>query len=311
MRDSRRRRVVVGILIVISLTLILLDLRGDGGPLSGIRSVGASVLGGIQSAASGITTPVVGFFGSIGNWGDQTARISDLENEVARLEAELKTVEVDKARIEELNELLRVAGAGQYLMLPAQVISVGPAQGFAWTVTLDAGSNDGIEPEQSVINGQGLVGRVLEVTENTATVLLIVDSTSSVGARVAGSNEIGILSGSGRQDVLEFQLLDPSAPVDVGDALVTYGSRGGRPYAPGIPIGEVLEVSGTPGQLTRIAVVKPFVDISTLDLVGVVVQPPRVDPRDAVLPDAPVDTNPTTTPEPDLQTAEPIPTPVP
>ena len=86
MRDTRRRRFIVGILIVVSLTLILLDLRGDGGPLSFLRGAGGGVFGSIESAVSGVTNPVAGFFGSIGSWGDQTQRIADLEAQKAALE---------------------------------------------------------------------------------------------------------------------------------------------------------------------------------------------------------------------------------
>lgn len=87
------------------------------------------------------------------------------------------------------HELLRVAGAGRYRTLPAQVIAVGPAQGFAWTVTIDAGELDGLEVDMTVINGAGLVGRVVEVGPRTATVVLLVDATTSVwgpGGGVAG-----------------------------------------------------------------------------------------------------------------------------
>ena len=108
-------------------------------------------------------------------------------------------------------------------------------------------------------------------------------------ARQPGINpsRLGIVAGSGRQDSLEFQLLDPMAELTVGDSLVTFGSKGGRPYAPGLPIGEVVEVGGTAGQLTRVATIRPFVDMSSLSVVGVVIRPPRVDPRDSVLPTAP------------------------
>jgi len=133
-------------------------------------------------------------------------------------------------------------------------------------------------------------------------VVLIVDPSVSVGARVAGSQEIGILSGNGKQNELQYQLLDPLASLDKGAALVTFGSKDGRPYVPGVPIGEVLSVAGTAGQLSRVATVRPFADISALSIVGVVVRPPRTDPRDSVLPaipDAPaVTSTPTPTPSP-------------
>ena len=71
-----------------------------------------------------------------------------------------------------------------------------------------------------------------------------------------------------------------------GDRLVSFGFEGGV-YVAGIPLGTITEVRGTPGQLTRIATVVPFVDVTRLDLVGVIVQPPRTDPRDSVLPPKP------------------------
>ncbi len=118
----------------------------------------------------------------------------------------------------------------------------------------------------------------------TSTVVLLVDVSSAVGGRVATTEEIGIVSGTGRQDSMEFQLLDPLAELVIGDALVTFGSRGGRPYAPGIPIGDVVDITGSAGQLARVATVRPFVDVSQLSVVGVIIRPPRDDPRDSVLP---------------------------
>ena len=136
----------------------------------------------------------------------------------------------------------------------------------------------------TVINGDGLVGRILKVNPTTSTVVLMVDVSSAVGGRVATTEEIGIVSGTGRQDSMEFQLLDPLAELVIGDALVTFGSRGGRPYAPGIPIGDVVDITGSAGQLARVATVRPFVDVSQLSVVGVIIRPPRDDPRDSVLP---------------------------
>lgn len=296
MRDTRRTRLVLGLLLLAALTFVVLDLRaGEGGPLQPIRSAAATVFGPLERAAATVFGPVVGFFGDIGSLGDKDAQIEQLRRENEQLRADANTYAADKARADQLDALLRVAGAGQYRTVPAQVIAVGPAQGFAWTVTIDAGEQDGIAPEMTVINGDGLVGRVVTVGPDTATVVLLVDTTTSIGARIAGSQEIGILSGTGRQDVMELQLLDPLAPVEPGDRLVTFGSRGGRPYAPGIPIGEITEVAGTPGQLTRVATVRPFVNVSALDLVGVVTEPPRTDPRDSVLPPVPT---PSATPSP-------------
>jgi len=294
---SRRTRIILSILVVASLTFVILDLRGGDGPFSSARAAVSSVIGGIQSGAATIFSPITGSSEWWSTQMNQSGQIRDLTVENERLNSALVSSANDIARADQLDALLRVAAVGRYRVTPAEVIAVGPAQDFAWTVTIDAGSLDGLEEDMTVINGDGLVGRVLKVYNSTATVVLIVDPESSVGGRVAGSQEIGLVSGTGRQNSLEFQLLDPLGEVNPGDAVVTFGSKDGRPYAPGLPIGEVVDVTGSAGQLARIATVRPFANMSQISVVGVVVKPPREDPRDSVLPNAPVAT-PTGTPTP-------------
>jgi len=285
MRDTRRSRIVLAILVLVAITLIVFDLRGgDSGPTRPLRAAGETVLGSAERAMASVVVPVRGFLESLGGLGDADARIAQLEADNARLQAELATVANDRARVADLEALLGLVATNDYEAVPAQVIAVGPAQGFAWTVTIDAGSRDGIERDMSVISGAGLVGRTIDVGPATSTVLLIVDATSSVGGRLSGTSQIGIVSGTGRQDSLTMQLLDPLAVVDVGDVVVSFGSEGGRPYAPGIPIGVVAEMRGTEGQLTRSAILEPYVDISRLDIVGVVLRAPASAPRETLNP---------------------------
>lgn len=281
---SRRTRIVLAVLVVASLTFVILDLRGGEGPFASVRSVAANVLGGLERAAATVFSPITGAGSWWSSMRDQANQIDTLTVENDALRSQLETLQADRTRVAALDGLLRVASVGQYRFVPAEVIAVGPVQDFSWTITVDAGRNDGIEQDMSVINGAGLVGRVLKTTADTSTVVLIVDQGSAVGGRIAGTGEIGIVAGIGSQDEVEFELLDPLADVRVGDALVTFGSKGGRPYAPGLPIGEVIEVQGTGGQLTRVARVRPFADMSQLSIVGIVTKPPREDPRDSVLP---------------------------
>jgi len=142
-----------------------------------------------------------------------------------------------------------------------------------------------------VLTGDGLVGRVTRAGPSTATVLLVTDATATVGARLEESQEIGVVQGKGRRGLgsgtstpLRFQLLDAGAPMRVGQRLVTLGSQGDRPYVPGVPIGTVVKIEQTPGSLTRTAYIQPFPHFTSLDVVGVVVAPPKTDPHDAVLP---------------------------
>ena len=289
-RDTRRTRVLLALLLVTSISLITIDYRGgERSPLDGVRSLAAAVFGPVERVAAAIASPVSDAVDSVGRLGDGRGEADRLAKENQELKRRLRTSGVDRNRVQELDALLHLAGAGRYRVLPAQVIAIGSAQTFSWTVTLDAGSRDGIRPDMTVLNGDGLVGRVKTVGPSTATVLLAVDPESSVGVRLEGSMEVGFTTGQGIGDDgdLDLQLLDGQSTVERGDRLVTFGSQGATPYVPGVPVGEVVSVQGTPGSQTRAAVVAPYVDFSSLDLVGVVIEPPRRDPRDAVLPPQP------------------------
>jgi rod shape-determining protein MreC len=225
----------------------------------------------------------------LGGGGADADRLAE-QNKALR--SRLRTSALDRSRAQELDDLLKVAGAGRYRIVPARVIAIGAAQTFSWTVTLDAGSKDGIRPDMTVLDGDGLVGRVKTVGPSTSTVLLAVDPESTIGVRLEGSMEVGFTTGQGVRDRgdLDLRLLDGQSSVAPGDRLVTFGSQGDTPYVPGVPVGRVVTVSGSPGSQTRTAVVAPYVDFTSLDLVGVVVEPPRKDPRDSVLPPKPAAT---------------------
>lgn len=281
---------LLALLLVTSVSLITIDYRGgDRSPLDGLRSLAAAVFGPVEQVAAAIAGPVSDAVDSVSRLGEGSDEVDRLRRENEELTRRLRTSKLDRNRAAELDELLRLAGAGRYRVVPAQVIAIGSAQSFSWTVTIDAGTGDGIHPDMTVLNGDGLVGRVKTAGPSTATVLLAVDPDSSVGVRLEGSMEVGFTTGQGIGDggALDLRLLDGQSTVVRGDRLVTFGSQADTPYVPGVPVGEVRSVQGTPGSQTRTAVVDPYVDFTALDLVGVVVEPPRKDPRDAVLPPRP------------------------
>ena len=132
----------------------------------------------------------------------------------------------------------------------------------------------------TVLNGEGLVGRLKIVGSTTSTVLLAIDPEFNVGVRLP-NNAMGVVSGHGRS-AMSLELLDPTARVKVGDGLVTQGSLDQTPFVWGVPVGSVISATNPLAGDVQNGQVKPYVDFSTLDLVGVVVEPPRVDPRDAL-----------------------------
>ena len=149
---------------------------------------------------------------------------------------------------------------------PAQRAVGGAARGVG-------GLFDGIEPGQTVVAGDGLVGRTLRVGPFTATVLLLTDPGFTVGARLTREGTIGLATGDG--EGLAYSLVE-GGRIAQGDALLTTGSD---TFVPGVPVGRVTSVDPDAGALVTTATVEPFVDVSSLDLVGVVTEPPRGTPR--------------------------------
>ncbi|MEU9186061.1 rod shape-determining protein MreC [Streptomyces sp. NPDC048484] len=293
MRDTRESRLLLVLLIAIAFALITVDIRGgEDSPVDGARRGAATVFGPIEDGVSTAVDPVGNAIQAVKDSGGRHSRVAQLERDNAGLKAKLGSDDRNRSRVKQLDKILKTAGAGQYGIKGAEVIAIGAAQGFSWTVTIDAGANDGIKRDMTVLNGDGLVGRVTTVGPGTATVLLANDPDFTVGTRMESSDELGFASGQGDRP-LRVELLNGKAKIKKGDRLVTFGSQADKPFVPGVPVGLVSRVDPSGGDLTRTIYVTPFASFSKLDIVGVVVQAPRKDPRDEVLPPKP---KPTPTP---------------
>ncbi|MFD9504079.1 rod shape-determining protein MreC [Streptomyces sp. NPDC060035] len=287
MRDTRESRLLLVLLIAIAFALITVDIRGgEESPVDGARQAAATVFGPVENGVAAAVDPVGNAIGAVRDSGERHDRIAALEQENAALKAKLGSDDRNSSKVRQLDTMLKAAGAGQYGIKGAEVIAIGAAQGFSWTITIDAGSNDGVKRDMTVLNGEGLVGRVTTVGPNTATVLLANDPDFTVGTRMEKTDELGFATGQGSRP-LSVQFLNGKAEVKKGDRLVTFGSSKDKPFVPGVPVGEVVRVDPSGGDLTRTVYVRPFVGFTKLDIVGIVVQAPREDPRDMVLPKQP------------------------
>jgi rod shape-determining protein MreC len=281
------------LLIAIAFALITVDIRGgQDSPVQGARQAAAAVFGPIENGVSSAVDPVGNAIAAVRDSDSRHDRIAQLEHDNTALKAKLGSDDRNRSRLNQLDKMLKMAGAGQYGIKGAEVIAIGAAQGFSWTVTIDVGSNDGIQRDMTVLNGDGLVGRVTTVGPDTATVLLANDPDFTVGTRMESSDELGFASGQGDRP-LRVEMLNGKAKIKKGDRLVTFGSQADKPFVPGVPVGVVSRVDPSGGDLTRTIYVTPYVSFSKLDIVGVVVEAPRKDPRDTVLPAKP---KPTPTP---------------
>jgi rod shape-determining protein MreC len=284
--DTRRTRLLLGVALFAALVLMAVDYAGGSSPVMvAARGLVGSGLGAAERGMSVVTRPISRFFRSGLAGGAAGGRMAVLERQLAAMRAELSAAQLATARYRQLGALAGVSRAGGYTVLPAVVIAFG--QGYQRTVTLDVGRADGVRPEQTVLDGAGLVGQVTAVGPKTCTVLLASDPSFVVGVRLAPSGEVGWVTGQsagqGGPGLLRLSVLDPAAVLAPGEQLVTAASVRDRPFVPGVPVGTVALVRNRAGGLTAQALVRPFADLTALDVVGVVIGPPRVNPRFSVL----------------------------
>jgi len=273
--SGNQPRRVLGLLVLASLTVMTLDAKtGDSSPLDALRAGVGNVIGPVETTTDAIARPFTDLKGFVKTNKSLHEDVADLEAENARLRSQVATEPLDRNRLAELDGLTRTVAETGYSLVAARVVAMGPLQSFSRTVTIDAGTSSGVRKDMTVLNNDGLVGRVVRATRTTATVLLIVDTDSVVGGRLGSNLEIGFLRGRGSvgdDGRLALDLVDNAVTPSRDDVVVTWGSPDGVPYVAGIPIGRVESVVSSPRQSSRLAVIKPFADFSALDVVGVVV----------------------------------------
>ena len=282
--DNRGRLLII-VLVVTTLFLITLDLRGVQ-VINGLRTGTQTALSPVQKVGSWAVSPLRNFISDVTHLGRTRNQIAKLKDENDKLRLKLQDRKVADAQLAQLKSVLNLAGTAGFKIVNAKVISQGSSTSFTQTITIDAGTSSGIQSNMTVLSGYGLVGVVKYAYANSALVQLASDPSFRIGARIAGSQQIGILSGQGtRKGVL--QLLDNTTTVHKGDALLARGSDNGRPFFPGVPIGEVTSVNNSPGAVTQTADVRFYTNFSTLGVVAVVVSGASADPRDALVPPKP------------------------
>ena len=282
--DNRGRLLII-VLLVTSLFLITLDLRGVQ-VIDGLRTGTQTALTPVQKAGSWVVSPFRNFLSDVTHLGRTRNQIEKLRDENDKLRLTLQNRKTADAQLKQLKGVLNLAGTAGYDVVNAKVISQGSTTSFTQTITIDAGTSSGVRANMTVLSGYGLVGVVKFAYRNSALVQLASDPAFKIGARIAGTQQIGILSGQGtRKGVL--QLLDNTTQVRKGDALLARGSQNGRPFVPGVPIGEVTSVDNSPGSVTQTADVKFYTNFSTLGVVAVVVSGLTADPRDSLVPPKP------------------------
>lgn len=196
----------------------------------------------VQSPVTGISSGVSNLFRSLSSLRSAQTENEQLKQRVQELEFEIQ----QKAGLSEenarLKSLLELKNQSAYKVVPAQIIGRDPS---AWydTVIVNKGTLDGVKLNSPIVNDGGLIGRVTAVSPLTAQVTLITKNKAGLGGvigELGASSAIGVVTGSGKRDMLEMGYVPGSIPVQNGEIVYTTGQDG--IYPPGLKIGEVVEV---------------------------------------------------------------------
>lgn len=271
---GKKRFLISGILVcILVFTLKIMSVTGENNtdliPVSGvIREMMQPMQKGITSA----TKQFGDFFAYFSNNKILRHENETIKQRITELEEKLYDIQEKELENQRLNKLLEYKEdkVDNYKLLLAKVIGRSPNNWYT-TLTINKGSNQGVKKDMPIVNHQGLAGRVISVTKNTAEVLLLLDSEGAVGGRVFENRVTpGVVTGTGREGSLKMVHLSHDVPIEEGHTIVTSGL--GEMYPQGIRIGTVSSVNIEPSGLIKTAIVEPAVDFSRLEEVFVILQ---------------------------------------
>jgi rod shape-determining protein MreC len=283
-KQVRRRRTILVALIVTSLVLLSAHFsEAESGPLHAIQRGVATALSPLDAVASEALKPAR----DLVNWFDETFEArgenEDLKEELADVRAQLVEAQAlvgDQQQFEALLDLDENELAGfdpAYKPLTGRIITRSPSVINA-TLGINLGSGDGVELDDPVVSGDGLVGRITEVTNSTSQVQLITDPRNAVSAQVLPEGPQGIVEPvAGDPDDLRLEFVSNEEEVEEGQMLVTAGWSDGEissAYPYGIPIGEITETTLGEQEFQRITI-QPFADMDELEFVQVMTGGPE------------------------------------
>jgi rod shape-determining protein MreC len=272
-RRSTRHRFLLLLLVLTSITVITVDVRGGGsGVLESFRQAARDAFAPVQHATDRATAPIGDFFGGIFRYGDVKAENARLRRQLAEArgtEAGAANAERERRELLALNKLTFAEGIPS---VAARVVATSPSN-FQLTVEIDRGIPEGVQKGMPVVTGAGLAGRVVAVSQQRATVVLLSDPSFNVGIRLSTSGDVGVARGNGAHQPLPVDLVDTGTKVSAGEVVTTSGLQGSV-FPPGVPVGRVRAAKVPPAALQQQIDVDPIVDLGRLDYVKVLLWQP-------------------------------------
>jgi rod shape-determining protein MreC len=266
-RRTGRSRLTLALLVLTSLALLTLDFRDSSIVLSARRTA-SSAFSPLRGVAETATEPFTNAWHGITGYGDLKSENERLRERIDELQGGALLDEDAAEQLDALLDQLDIEWVGDIATATARVVA-GPGSNFSHTIEIDKGSDAGFKEGMPVVNGAGLVGRLVQVSAHRSSVQLITDPDFAVGVRLVPGDAPGTARGTGEgEDLIVDTGLEADAEVDVGAALTTSGAdRSAFPAS--IPVGRVRSTREGSGGLTLDLVVRPLADTEKLTFVTV------------------------------------------
>ena len=261
---------IAGIVITIIILILIVVFSNSDSQLSFFENAASKLVMPVQNGLTYLKNKISGnstFFTDINNLKTENEEIKKKNSE---LEQSLRELENIKSENETLKEYLDLAEKyGEYKTVPAYIINK-DISNYSKTVVINVGKNDGITENMTVIADQGLVGHVVSVTDTTAKVQTIIDTSSSVSCSLSTTDEGIVCKGTqDEESALKAMYLPTDDNIVQGDSVETSGLGG--IYPKGIHVGSIKRVVNTKNVTDRYAIVETAVDFDKLDTVLVIV----------------------------------------
>lgn len=257
-------------LIIIALLLLAMSVTAfetvstASGKISPLDQTVAFVFSPFQRAAGSVGA----FAAHVVDYGGAEKQQADLQNEVYLLQEELSRLQIAQAENARLRAALQFKDAFKDNTIAAEIVGRDPSEWFD-ALTIDRGLKDGVRPDQGVIGGGSVLGKIWEVSGHESRVALVTNPRVAIPVEVLPSGAQGIVYGKG-EGGCEVRFLPLDAAVKPGDKVVTSG-LGHVFHTKGIPIGAVTSITQDPHTaFFRRAEVNPFASDASLRAVLVV-----------------------------------------
>jgi rod shape-determining protein MreC len=267
---NKKKTGIVGIIITIIILILLVFISNlNLESLSYIGNTVSTIVMPVQNGLTYLKNKITGnqtFFENISTLQQEN---EELKEKNAELEETLREFEIVKSENATLKEYLSLTEQyGDYETKAAYIINK-DFSNYNNIIIINIGSNDGIEPNMTVISEKGLVGYVISTTETTSKVQTIIDTASTVSSTLSSSRDNILCKGTlEEQGMLKASSIPTTANLVVGDTIETSGMGG--IYPKGIKIGTIKSIKNTKNIVDRVAIVEPAVDFDKVETVLVI-----------------------------------------